>query len=64
MTGVQTCALPIYQPAVTAPIIGPRTIEQLDGVQLAVKLTLSAETLGQLDAIFPGYRPAPQHYAW
>ena len=54
----------LHQPAVTAPIIGPRTIEQLDGVQLAVKLTLSAETLGQLDAIFPGYRPAPQHYAW
>jgi aryl-alcohol dehydrogenase-like predicted oxidoreductase len=22
------------------------------------------ETRGQLDAIFPGYRPAPEHYAW
>jgi aryl-alcohol dehydrogenase-like predicted oxidoreductase len=54
----------LHQPAVTAPIIGPRTIEQFDDAQQAVKLTLSEETLGQLDAIFPGYKPAPQHYAW
>jgi aryl-alcohol dehydrogenase-like predicted oxidoreductase len=54
----------LHQPAVTAPIIGPRTAEQLDEVEPAVKLTLSADTLGELDAIFPGYRPAPEHYAW
>ena len=54
----------LHQPAVTAPIIGPRTIEQFDEVQQAVKLTLAQETLSQLDAIFPGYRPAPEHYAW
>jgi aryl-alcohol dehydrogenase-like predicted oxidoreductase len=54
----------LHQPAVTAPIIGPRTIEQFDDAQQAVKLTLSEETLNQLDAIFPGYKPAPQHYAW
>jgi aryl-alcohol dehydrogenase-like predicted oxidoreductase len=54
----------LHQPAVTAPIIGPRTAEQLDDAQRAVKLSLSEETLRQLDAIFPGYRPAPQHYAW
>jgi aryl-alcohol dehydrogenase-like predicted oxidoreductase len=54
----------LHQPAVTAPIIGPRTIEQLDDAQQAVKLTLSDETLSQLDDIFPGYKPAPQHYAW
>jgi aryl-alcohol dehydrogenase-like predicted oxidoreductase len=54
----------LHQPAVTAPIIGPRTLEQLDQAQRAVQLTLSRETLDQLDVIFPGYRPAPQHYAW
>jgi aryl-alcohol dehydrogenase-like predicted oxidoreductase len=54
----------LHQPAVTAPIIGPRTIEQLDQAQRAVKLTLAEDTLRQLDDIFPGYRPAPQHYAW
>ena len=54
----------LHQPAVTAPIIGPRTIEQLNDAQQAVKLTLSPETLAQLDDIFPGYKPAPQHYAW
>jgi aryl-alcohol dehydrogenase-like predicted oxidoreductase len=54
----------LHQAAVTAPIIGPRTIEQLDQAQRAVQLTLATETLNQLDAIFPGYQPAPQHYAW
>jgi aryl-alcohol dehydrogenase-like predicted oxidoreductase len=54
----------LHQPAVTAPIIGPRTNEQLDQAQRAVKLTLAQDTLRQLDDIFPGYRPAPQHYAW
>lgn len=54
----------LHQPAVTAPIIGPRTAGQLDDVQRAVTLTLDGETLKRLDAIFPGYRPAPEHYAW
>jgi aryl-alcohol dehydrogenase-like predicted oxidoreductase len=54
----------LRQEAVTAPIIGPRTSAQLDDALRALELTLSAETLRQLDEIFPGYRPAPQHYAW
>jgi aryl-alcohol dehydrogenase-like predicted oxidoreductase len=54
----------LHQDAVTAPIIGPRTIEQLDRSQQAVTISLTDETLAQLDAIFPGYRPAPEHYAW
>ena len=49
---------------VTAPIIGPRTIEQLDGAQRALEVTLDADVLTQLDEIFPGYKPAPEHYAW
>jgi aryl-alcohol dehydrogenase-like predicted oxidoreductase len=54
----------LHQPAVTAPIIGPRTIEQLDGAERAVKLALDDETLDALDEIFPGYKTAPEHYAW
>ncbi len=54
----------LAQPAVTAPIVGPRTSEQLTAALAALKLTLSDETLGELDEIFPGYRTAPEHYAW
>ena len=49
---------------VTAPIIGPRTLEQLDGAQRALQITLEDDVLAQLDEIFPGYKPAPEHYAW
>jgi aryl-alcohol dehydrogenase-like predicted oxidoreductase len=54
----------LAQPAVTAPIIGPRTMEQLDGAQRAVTLRLNKDTLAKLDEIFPGYNTAPEHYAW
>jgi aryl-alcohol dehydrogenase-like predicted oxidoreductase len=49
---------------VTAPIIGPRTMEQLDGAQRALDVRLDDATLAQLDVLFPGYKPAPEHYAW
>jgi aryl-alcohol dehydrogenase-like predicted oxidoreductase len=54
----------LHADGVTAPIIGPRTLAQLDGAQRALTLTLDAGVLGQLDEIFPGYQPAPEHYAW
>lgn len=55
----------LHQPAVTAPIIGPRTLDQLDGSMQALTLTLTKETLKQLDEIFPGPGgPAPEAYAW
>ncbi|HWG03256.1 MAG TPA: aldo/keto reductase [Trebonia sp.] len=54
----------LHQDGVTAPIIGPRTMEQLDGVQRALTVTLDDATLTRLDEIFPGYKPAPEHYAW
>jgi len=50
--------------AVTAPIIGPRTLEQLDGSLRALEITLGEDTLKQLDDIFPGYKPSPEGYAW
>ncbi len=54
----------LHQPVVTAPIIGPRTIEQLDGSIRATEISLSEETLKQIDAIFPGFKTAPEDYAW
>lgn len=55
----------LHQPAVTAPIIGPRTMEQLTGASIrALDLKLSDEHLAKLDEIWPGYKTAPEHYAW
>ncbi|MCE5185420.1 MAG: aldo/keto reductase [Planctomycetaceae bacterium] len=55
----------LHNPAVTAPIIGPRTLDQLRQSAGALEVSLSGETLKQLDAIFPGPGgPAPQAYAW
>ncbi len=59
----------LHQDGVTAPIIGPRTMAQLDGSLRAVDLKLDADTLARLDEIFPapgpnGAKPAPEAYAW
>lgn len=55
----------LHQPGVTAPIIGPRTVEQLDRSMRALEIRLDEETLKQLDEIFPGPGgPAPEAYAW
>jgi aryl-alcohol dehydrogenase-like predicted oxidoreductase len=54
----------LHQEAVTAPIIGPRTIGHLEDAQRAVELTLDEDVLQRLDELFPGYKTAPEHYAW
>ncbi len=54
----------LHQKVVTAPIIGPRTLSQLDGSLRALEIALSAETLTKLDEIFPGHKPSPEGYAW
>lgn len=55
----------LHNPAVTAAISGPRTVEQLRQNLRAPLLTLSAETLVQLEAIWPGPGgEAPEAYAW
>jgi len=55
----------IQQPAVTAPIIGPRTLDQLNGTMRTLELTLSKDLLKRLDEIFPGPGGhAPEAYAW
>jgi len=54
----------LTRPAVTAPIIGPRTTAQFEGALEAVEITLSDDVLARLDALFPGHKPAPEDYAW
>jgi aryl-alcohol dehydrogenase-like predicted oxidoreductase len=55
----------LHQPAVTAPIIGPRTEGQLLHAMHALDIDLSDDVLTKLDEIFPGPgAPAPEAYAW
>jgi aryl-alcohol dehydrogenase-like predicted oxidoreductase len=54
----------LHQPAVTAPIVGPRTKDQLESAIQALDLELDTASLDRLDAIFPGYQTAPEDYAW
>ena len=55
----------LAQPAVTGPIVGPRTIEQLDENVRVLDLKLSEDTMKKLDEIFPGPGGrAPEAYAW
>jgi aryl-alcohol dehydrogenase-like predicted oxidoreductase len=46
-------AFPLAHPAVTAVIIGPRTMEQLDQALTAAPLTLDDAVLDQIDTIVP-----------
>jgi aryl-alcohol dehydrogenase-like predicted oxidoreductase len=55
----------LANPAVTAPIVGPRTIEQLEGAIRALSVKLDEAVLKELEQIFPGPGgPAPEAYAW
>jgi aryl-alcohol dehydrogenase-like predicted oxidoreductase len=55
----------LHNPVVTAPIIGPRTLDQLDNSLRALEIKLSGETMERLDKIWPGPGgQAPEAYAW
>jgi aryl-alcohol dehydrogenase-like predicted oxidoreductase len=54
----------LQNPVITAPIIGPRTIEQLDGSLRALEIKISDETNERLNELFPGRKTAPEDYAW
>lgn len=57
----------LARPAVTAPIIGPRTVEQLDGSLRALSVSLDQATLDRLDELFPPVGkggPGPEAWAW
>ncbi|GGY24715.1 oxidoreductase [Streptomyces omiyaensis] len=54
----------LTRPGVTGPIVGPRTVEQLESALRALELELSDELLTGLDEIFPGPGPSPEAFAW
>jgi aryl-alcohol dehydrogenase-like predicted oxidoreductase len=55
----------LHNPAVTAPIVGPRTLEQLTGSMRALEIKLDETALKKLDEIWPGPGgEAPEAYAW
>jgi aryl-alcohol dehydrogenase-like predicted oxidoreductase len=55
----------LANPAVTAPILGPRTMEQLTQGLRALEITLSDDARKRLDGIWPGPGgEAPEAYAW
>ena len=55
----------LHNPVVTAPIVGPRTVEQLESAVRATEIELDQATLDELDKIFPGPGgEAPVAYAW
>ncbi len=55
----------LHNPVVTAPIIGPRTLDQLVATLPVPDLELDQETMKQLDSIWPGPGgEAPEAYAW
>jgi aryl-alcohol dehydrogenase-like predicted oxidoreductase len=67
----------LANPAVTAPIIGPRTVEQLNEVLPVPEIEIGTDLLAALDQVFPGpgdpstganpgsqAATAPWAYAW
>jgi aryl-alcohol dehydrogenase-like predicted oxidoreductase len=54
----------LHRPGVTAPVVGPRTPEQLTSAIRATEITLATDALAELETLFPGHRAAPEDYAW
>lgn len=54
----------LHQPIVSTVIAGSRTVEQLRASIGALSITLDADTLAELDQIWPGPGQAPQSYSW
>lgn len=55
----------LSNPVVTATIIGPRTMEQLEQSMRALEVELASDVLEELDAIWPGPGGiSPEAYAW
>ncbi|GAB2837687.1 aldo/keto reductase [Actinocorallia aurea] len=54
----------LTRPGVTGPIVGPRTLDQLESGIRAESLTLDPDLLTELDTLFPGPGPSPEAFAW
>ena len=58
-------AFPAAHPGVTSVIIGPRTMEQLEGLLKGASLTLDDATLDRIDEIVPpGTNLYKEHGPW
>lgn len=54
----------LHNPGITAPIIGPASVEELEKNLKVLECKLPKDFLEQLDLIFPGSGVAPESYAW
>ena len=54
----------IRQTGISSPIIGPRTIQQLNSSIRSLEIKFGNESLEKLDDIFPPAGQSPQYYAW
>ncbi len=54
----------LSRPAVTAPILGPRTIDHLESALPALDLHLEEDVLAQIDDIFPGPKAESPEAYW
>jgi NDP-hexose 2,3-enoyl reductase len=57
----------LSRPGVTAPIVGPRTVDQLDASLRALEVRLDDKALARLDELFPPVGnggPGPEAWAW
>ena len=54
----------LSRPGVTCPILGPVSVDQLNDIVRCLDVHLDNKSLAQLDEIFPGYKTAPEDYAW
>jgi NDP-hexose 2,3-enoyl reductase len=57
----------LSRPGVTGPIVGPRTLDQLDNSLQALDIKLDDKTLARLDELFPPVGnggPGPEAWAW
>ena len=55
----------LSRPGLVAPVVGPRTIEQLTSALGAIDVDLDESVLAELDAVWPGPGgSAPEAYAW
>jgi aryl-alcohol dehydrogenase-like predicted oxidoreductase len=54
----------LNQPGITSPIIGPRTLQQLESSMRSLEISFDEESLSKLNEIFPPAGKSPQYYAW
>ena len=61
---VLAIAWQLHRPAITAPVVGPRSVKQLHNTLTATDMQVPNELAASLEEIFPGYQTAPEAYAW